>query len=128
MSYSVFQYATALHELAQTQTQDQQKQTLQTLLKHLAHTQQQGLLQDIVLKLEEIKKQSQEQNKVYVTTASPITEQEKQQVQAMFGESEYIFKQDPELIAGMVVQKQNTVLYNTLKTTISGLKKEITRI
>lgn len=125
MPYSALQYATALYELEQTQTKEQQEQTLQALLQHLAHAQQQGLLQDIVKKLENLKKQSQHQHAVYVTTAQPITDNEKQQIKAMFGEARYVFKEDPDLIAGTVIQKQNTVFYNTLKTTINGLKKNL---
>ena len=125
MPYSALQYATALFELEQTQTKEQQEQTLQTLLKHLAHTQQQGLLQDIIAKLENLKKQSQHQQTIYVTTAQPITDNEKKRVQEMFGEAQYIFKEDQGLIAGIVIQKQNTVFYNTLKTTINGLKKQL---
>ena len=125
MPYSALQYATALYELEQTQSKEQQEQTLQTLLQHLANTQQQGLLQDIVTKLENLKKQSQDQKTVYVTTAQPITDNEKQRIQTMFGEVRYVFKEDPDLIAGTVIQKQNTVFYNTLKTTINGLKNTL---
>lgn len=125
MPYSALQYATALFELEQTQTKKQQEQTLQTLLKHLAHTQQQGLVRDIIEKLENLKKQSQHQQTIYVTTAQPITDKEKRRVQTMFGEARYIFKEDQDLIAGIVIQKQNTVFYNTLKTTINGLKKQL---
>lgn len=125
MPYSALQYATALFELEQTQTKEQKEQTLQTLLKHLTHTQQQGLLQDIIEKLENLKKQSQHQQTVYVTTAQQIADNEKQRIQEMFGEARYVFKEDPDLITGIVIQKQNTVFYNTLKTTINGLKKQL---
>ena len=127
MPYSAFQYATALFELEQTQTKKQQEQTLQTLLQRLARTHQTGMVQNIVDNLEHLKKQSRQQETTYVTTAQPITDKEKQRIQKMFGESRYVFKEDPTLIAGTVVQKQNTLFYNTLKTTINGLRKEITR-
>lgn len=123
MMYSPTQYAIALHELSQEQSKKEQEKTFSVLKDQLS----QPLIKKVFVELSKLQKNQESENTIIVTTPEKVSKSEQEKIKKMFGKYNYEFRQDKSLIAGIIVQKNNKIFYDSIKTTISNLKKELVK-
>ncbi|MEX0916682.1 MAG: F0F1 ATP synthase subunit delta [Candidatus Spechtbacterales bacterium] len=127
MAYSARHYAQALHELASTQTEREQKATAHTLFEHLTKEGRLGIASEIMERLQQLGSETKRQDTVRVASAEPMTEQQQKTIQEQFPASHYEFTTDESLIAGLVIQKSNSVWYANLAKATQQLRASIVR-
>ena len=119
MPKTATQYAVAIYELSKNQTQNKQSDLIKSLIKTLKQNKSLFLLPQIIKKIEDISQQESTTDKIRVSTPNKLTDEEKQEIKNKFGDGEYIFEENPESIAGLIIQKNNTLIHSTLsKATI----------
>lgn len=127
MAYSARHYAKALYELASDQTEAEQKATIHSLFERLKGEGRMGIASEIMARVEELNNQAKRQNTVRVASAEALSTQQQEALKKQFPATTHEFTTDESLIAGVVVQKHNSVWYANLAKAAQQLRASIVR-
>lgn len=127
MAYSAKQYAQALHELSSQQSESEQKKNTAALIAHLKKEGRLGIMPEIIEHLENLRSAETRRNTVRVASANELSAAEKETVKKQFPALHYEFSHDESLLAGIVVQKSNSVWYANLAKAAQQLRASIVR-
>ena len=119
------QYASALYELSKDTTKEKQSDLVKLLIKTLKENKSLFLLPQIVKKLQAIIDKERERNLIRVSTPDKLTDEEKENIKLQFGEGEYIFEENDESIAGLIIQKNEKLFYSTLSKATIQLENKL---
>lgn len=121
-NYSVEQYAQALFETTRDATEDEQKKILDRFVKILDERNGRPLLKAIIDHTEQLHAQQNHVETVRIVTPHKIDSREEKELKKHFPAKHHVFENNPKLIGGLVVQKNDTVFYASLQNTLSELR------
>ena len=127
MAYTARQYARALHELTLTQGEEEQRATATRLTERLEKEGRAGMLAEITDELSRIETAQAGRDTVRIVSAHELSDAEKENLKKEFPAASHEFATDPDLISGLVVQKNHSVFYATLATASQQLRASIVR-
>lgn len=127
MAYSARHYAQALYELASSQTKSEQEQSVRVLMARLRAEGRLGIAEEIVERVKTLDLQAKQRDTVRVASAEPLSPAQQELIQKQFPGSNHVFTTDESLIAGIVVQKHNSVWYANLAKAAQQLRANIVR-
>ena len=119
------QYAVAIYELSKNKTQSEQSDLIKSLIKTLKNNKSLFLLPSIIENIQAIIQKEEQKNTIRVSTPNKLTAEEKEEIKEQFGKGTYIFEENPESIAGLVVQKDSTLFHSTLSKATIQLEKNL---
>ena len=125
MSNTAQQHAVALHELSKDKDDKQKSDIIQSLIQTLKKKKIFFMLPQIIKELQNINTREARENTIRVSTATKLTKEKQEEIKTRFGEGNYIFEENDGLIAGIIVQKNNTLLHATLSKAIMQLEKNL---
>lgn len=127
MAYTARQYARALHELSLTQGEEEQRATAACLAQRLKEEGRVGMLAEITDEVARLEEQDTQRDSVRIVSAHELSDAEKERLKKEFPAATHEFTHDPDLISGLVVQKNHSVFYATLAKASQQLRAGIVR-
>lgn len=127
MQETAHNYATALYELSKDKTEQQKDDLIKSLLSTLKEKKILFYLPTILKKFEDLVNEEKQKNTIRVSTPHKLTSEQKEDIKEQFGSGEYIFEEDKKSIAGLVIQKNDKLLYSTLSKATIQLENKLTK-
>lgn len=127
MAYSARHYAQALYELASSQTEREQHQSVHALMARLKKEGRLGIAQEIMERVKTLNREARERDTVRVASAEALSAEQQEMIKKQFPSSNHVFTTDESLIAGIVIQKNNSVWYANLAKAVGQLRTSIVR-
>jgi len=127
MAYSARQYAQALHELSSDKPESEQKQHSAALAAHLKKEGRLGIMPEIIEHVQNLQSNETKRNTVRVAAANKLSAAEQEALKKQFPALHYEFTHDETLLAGIVVQRNNSVWYANLAKAAQQLRASIVR-
>lgn len=115
------QYAQSLYEVLESRSEEQQDQIIERFKYILTKNKDSHLAGSIRKELEKIQEQKIQEEMTYITSASNLSDPQKQELESIFhGAKSY--SKNPSLLGGIAVRKKDIIYNATLRKKIETLK------